>query len=118
MNISLSDLKTKYLNPSLAEIKVDELPNSPFEKDGLYLIKKSSNGYWPVYKKVQNTRTSTEIKRVEGNTALFAKELLHHLAHVAPKKEDIRISAVTGQINIKGDYSEEIKTFLDQKLLK
>lgn len=110
-----SHLKASYTAPALSKINVGDLPNSVFEKSDLYHIKKTSNGYWPVYKRIQNTKISTEIKRVDGNVRLFAKELVQQLDTIDSKRNEIKVNSITGQVSIKGDFSDEISSFLDKK---
>ena len=66
-----------------------------------------------MYKKIQNTRISTEIKRVQGDVSVFAEELLSLLQNDAIKKDHVRVNTKTGEVNIKGDYTEQIKSILD-----
>lgn len=106
-----------YSAPVLSGISIHDLPNSSFEKLGQYYIKKTANGYWPVYKKIQNTKVTTEIKRIEGNVGLFAKELLTGLSKIDSKKNAVKTCNLTGQVTIKGDFSEEIKHYLNKSVV-
>ncbi|SGZ55748.1 CIC11C00000001018 [Sungouiella intermedia] len=101
-----------YKAPSLASISPSELPNNAFENNNLYHIKKTAYGHWPVYKKIQNTRISTEIKRVEGNVSRFAQELLGLIGNV--KSNNLKVNTITGEVNIKGDHVEKIKEVLEK----
>lgn len=110
-------INSSYTAPALSKINVSDLPNSVFEKSDLYHIKKTSNGYWPVYKRIQNTKVTTEIKRVDGNVRLFAKELVDQLGMIDTKKNEIKVNSITGQVSIKGDFSDEISSFLNEKAM-
>ncbi|SGZ55702.1 CIC11C00000004305 [Sungouiella intermedia] len=98
--------------PSLASISPSELPNNAFENNNLYNIRKTAYGHWPVYKKIQNTRISTEIKRVEGDVSRFAQELLSLIGNV--KLNNLKVNTITGEVNIKGDHVEKIKEVLEK----
>ncbi|OBA21422.1 hypothetical protein METBIDRAFT_56144 [Metschnikowia bicuspidata var. bicuspidata NRRL YB-4993] len=106
--------KPVYKAPSLSAITVDELPNNTFEKENQYHITQSATGTWPVYKKIQNTKITTEIKRVKGNAALFAEELSRVLFKNNVPKKHVRVNTLTGEVNIKGDRSSEIRTILNE----
>lgn len=106
--------KEIYQAPSLSSISASELPNNAFENNQLYHIKRTTYGHWPVYKKVQNTKISTEIKRVEGDVSRFAKELVALISEGSLKPDHIKVNTITGQVNIKGDFVEEIRTVLDE----
>lgn len=102
-----------YAPPSLASVAASELPNNTFEQNNLYSIKKTAYGHWPVYKKVQNTRISTEIKRVQGDVRVFAAELLDLLQNNSIPKDHVKVNTKTGEVNIKGDFTDEIKQLFD-----
>lgn len=101
-----------YKAPSLTSISPSELPNNAFENNNLYNIRKTAYGHWPVYKKIQNTRISTEIKRVEGDVSRFAQELLSLIGNV--KLNNLKVNTITGEVNIKGDHVEKIKEVLEK----
>lgn len=103
-----------FVPPALSTISASELPNNAFETEHLYKVKKTAFGHWPVYKKVQNTRISTEIKRIEGNARLFSQELLAELKLNNLRKGDLKVNELTGEVNIKGDHVEKIKAALDR----
>lgn len=105
-----------YAAPALSSISAAELPNNKFDHEKLYFIKKTAFGHWPVYKKIQNTRISTEIKRVEGNVALFAEELVKHLNNGNILDRNIKVNTVTGEVNIKGDYVAQVKSILESEI--
>ncbi|RKP28356.1 hypothetical protein METBISCDRAFT_26866 [Metschnikowia bicuspidata] len=92
-----------------------QLPNNAFDQQKLYAIRRSKFGHWPVYKKVQNTKITTEIKRVDGNVRLFASEL-QALMGGSRTAKDIRVNGLTGEVNIKGDHVAKIKGLLDTHL--
>lgn len=106
-------VKAPYMPPSLSSVTASELPNNAFEQNNLYSIKKTSYGHWPVYKKVQNTRISTEVKRVQGDVRVFAAELLDLLQNNTIQKHHVKVNTKTGEVNIKGDFTEEIKQLFD-----
>ncbi|GEQ70368.1 hypothetical protein JCM33374_g4045 [Metschnikowia sp. JCM 33374] len=105
-------VKPVYAVPSLSSITANELPNNTFEQKNQYHIPKSSVGRWPVYKKVQNTKISTEIKRVKGNVMLFADELARVLFNNNVPKKHIRVNTLTGEVNIKGDRIKDVRKIL------
>lgn len=102
-----------YQAPLLSSISASQLPNNAFENEKLYHIKRTAYGHWPVYKKIQNTKISTEIKRVEGDVSRFAQELLglfdHHIAD-----SNVKVNTITGEVNIKGDHVEQVKEILEK----
>lgn len=106
--------KPIYQAPSLSSIAANQLPNNTFEKQNQYYITKSAIGSWPVYKKVQNTKTTTEIKRVKGNVMLFADELSRVLFNNNVPKKHVRVNTLTGEVNIKGDRSKDIRKILNK----
>lgn len=95
-----------YQFPPLASIKAEDLPNNGFGVNN-YSICKSKYGHWPVYKKIQNTKISTEIKRIKGDIDQFKIDLLQ--AHPQLKPENITVNKTAGYVNIKGDVVDEIK---------
>lgn len=103
-----------YKPLSLTSISPGQLPNNVFESKNLYSIKKTKFGHWPVYKKVQNTRTSTEIKRIEGNIKLFVEEITKLIGNV-PRK-NLKMNLLTGEVNIKGDHVRKIKALFEKHL--
>lgn len=105
-----------YTPPALSSVTAADLPNNEFVSNNQYFIKKTAFGHWPVYKKIQNTRISTEVKRVEGNVKLFAEELLKHVNNGNILKRNVKVNTVTGEVNIKGDYTEQVKTILDKHI--
>lgn len=103
-----------YTAPILSNITIDDLPNGEFERSRRYHIKRTSNGCWPVYKKVQNTKVSTEVKRIDGDVNLFAEELTKKLKDFDSKKNAVKVIPVSGQVNTRGDFVEDIKAVLDR----
>lgn len=108
--------KPLYVAPALDAISPQQLPNNDFDTKQLYSIKKTSFGQWPVYKKVQNTKITTEIKRVEGNVLLFASELATILFKGNTPKGHLRVNKLTGEVNVKGDLVSKIKTILENSI--
>lgn len=108
--------KQVYSAPPLSAVTPEELPNNTFETQGQYSINKSTYGHWPVYKKVQNTKISTEIKRVQGNVRLFAQELTRFINNGNVLPRNIRVNTLTGEVNIKGDHVAAICRVLDEKI--
>lgn len=103
-------VETLYKAPPLESISFAELPNNAFETENLYYIKKTAFGHWPVYKKIQNTRVSTEIKRVEGDVTRFADDLKELINQ---QNLSVMVSKKTGSVNIKGDHVHLITQLLD-----
>lgn len=108
----IAPIEQIYQPPALKSISAAELPNNAFETNNLYYIKKTAFGHWPVYKKIQNTRITTEIKRVEGDVRLFAHDLLRIMGNI--KASNMKVNTITGEVNIKGDHVEEIKDVLQK----
>lgn len=102
-----------YSAPSLLSVSAADLPNNAFENENLYYIKKTAYGHWPVYKKIQNTKVSTEIKRVEGDVSRFALDLRRVLGNAVLTK-NIKVNTITGEVNIKGDHTDAIKEVLEK----
>lgn len=100
-----------YEFPALSSISSDELVNSNFGKDS-YWIHKSKFGHWPVYKKVQNTKITTEVKRIQGDVNRFKKDLLATLPHIQP--QHVVVNRTAGYANIKGDVVQEVMKVLDE----
>lgn len=105
-----------YVPLSLSAISANQLPNNTFDTQNLYAIKKTKFGHWPVYKKIQNTKISTEIKRVEGNVQLFASELTKFVQNGNILPRNLKVNTLTGEVNIKGDHVSEIKSILDRHI--
>lgn len=93
---------------------MQSLPNNDFEKRNQYHVKRSKTGAWPVYKKIQNTRISTEVKRVQGNVELLAQHITTNIPGYNSKKNILKINKATGEINIKGDFVPQIKSILEE----
>lgn len=94
--------------PKLSEISYKELPNNGFGINNYYIPKTKFN-HWPVYIKIQNTKITTEIKRVEGDLLKLRQDLLNFNPNYK-----LTINSTAGIINIKGDVVEEIKSYLDK----
>lgn len=109
-----------YQIPALSSISSKDLPNNGFGINN-YHIKKTKYGHWPVYKKIQNTKVTTEIKRVQGDLDQFRFDLLKQIPQI--KASNIVVNKVAGYINIKGDvvdlvneaFSVNIKADLKQE---
>lgn len=99
-----------YEIPSLTSISAKDLVNESFGK-GTYYLSKSKFGHWPVYKKVQNTKISTEIKRVQGDVLQFKKDLIK-VANL--NQRDVTANQTAGYVNVKGDKVESIKAVFDK----
>lgn len=98
--------------PALSSISVNDLPNNGFG-EGNYYLTKTKFGHWPVYKKVQNTKITTEIKRVQGDIFQFKQDLIK-LANINPQL--ITVNKTAGYVNIKGDVVDHMKNVFDEKL--
>lgn len=99
-----------YEFPKISSITSDELVNNNFGIN-TYFIHKTKFGHWPVYKKVQNTKITTEVKRVQGDVRQFKEDLLSTLPHIQP--HNITVNKVAGYVNIKGDVVQEVMRVLD-----
>lgn len=102
-----------YQFPPLASIKAVDLPNNGFGINN-YSICKTKYGHWPVYKKVQNTKVTTEIKRIRGDIEQFKNDLLQ--AHPELKPENVMVNKVAGYVNVKGDVVEDIKQIFTENI--
>lgn len=96
--------------PELSSISHTQLPNNGFGK-GTYAINRSKFGNWPVYLKIQNTKTVTEIKRIQGDIHQFARDLLS----IKPDLK-LTVNPQIGYINVKGDKVEEIKHIFETQI--
>lgn len=105
-----------YKPLSLTSVSAQQLPNNTFETEKLYAIRQTKFGHWPVYKKVQNTKITTEIKRVEGNVRLFADELANLMKSEGILVQNVKVNTLTGEVNIKGDHVGTIKGLMDKHL--
>lgn len=105
-----------YVPLSLTSVSASQLPNNTFETQQLYSIRKTKFGHWPVYKKIQNTKITTEVKRVEGNVKLFAEELCKMVNRGNVLARNVKVNELTGEVNIKGDHVDEIKGIFDKHL--
>lgn len=99
--------------PELNSINVEELPNNGFGQ-GNYSLTKTKFGHWPVYKKVQNTKVTTEIKRIKGDIVQFKNDLLQ--AYPELDKKQVSINQLAGYVNIKGDRVDIIKQIFEQHI--
>lgn len=98
--------------PPLSSISTKDLPNNGFGH-GNYYFTKTKFGHWPVYKKIQNTKITTEIKRIQGDINQFRKDLID-LANINPQL--ISVNKTAGFVNVKGDRVEDIKRVFDEKM--
>lgn len=97
---------TPYAFPPLSSVNVADLPNNGFGQ-GNYHIPKTQFGHWPVYLKVQNTKRTTEIKRLQGDLNQFKTDLLAAVPGLEPTHITTNLHA--GLVNIKGDLVEMLK---------
>lgn len=97
-----------YEIPALLSVLFSELPNNGFGQNNYY-VKKSKLNNWPVYLKKQNTKTTTEIKRIQGDVLAFKNDLL-------ALNPQLKVSANqhAGYVNIKGDVVKKIISYFDQ----
>lgn len=102
-----------YQIPPLSSISVQDLPNNGFGEKNYY-IAKTKFGYWPVYKKVQNTKITTEIKRIKGDLDQFKSDLLKQLPHIQAK--NVVVNKHAGYVNVKGDVVEEINEVFNSQI--
>lgn len=103
-----------YQFPALSSISARDLPNNGFGVNNYY-IGKSKFGHWPVYKKVQNTKTTTEIKRIQGDVNQFKRDLLACVPALEAKHVTVNLTA--GYVNVKGDVVDQIKAVLEEKVV-
>ncbi|EGV62027.1 54S ribosomal protein img2, mitochondrial [Yamadazyma tenuis] len=98
--------------PSLSLISFADLPNNGFG-NGNYFISKTKFGHWPIYKKVQNTKITTEIKRIQGDVLQFKKDLVS-LTRLNPKF--VTVNQTAGYVNVKGDEVERLRSVFDKHI--
>lgn len=103
-----------YSLPLLSSISARDLPNNGFGVNN-YFIQKTKFGHWPVYKKVQNTKITTEIKRIQGDLHQFKADLLATVPSLEAKNVTVNLSA--GYVNVRGDVVDEIKSALEEKVV-
>ncbi|KAK6463638.1 mitochondrial large subunit ribosomal protein-domain-containing protein [Scheffersomyces coipomensis] len=96
-----------YEIPALSSINYTDLPNNGFGIKN-YSIEKTKFKHWPVYLKVQNTKLTTEVKRIKGDLAQFKTDLLS----INPDLK-ITVNQTYGYANIKGNVVDEIKQYFD-----
>ena len=101
---------TRYTFQDLSSISYCDLPNNGFGKKNYYIAKTKFH-QWPVYKKVQNTRITTEIKRVQGDLHQLKQDLLQ----IYPQFE-ISMNQSAGIVNIKGDVTEEVTKLFEKEI--
>ena len=99
--------------PPLLSISAEELPNNGFGIKN-YFIERTKYGHWPVYKKIQNTKTTTEIKRIKGDIDQFKRDLMR--VYPVLSQEKVTINRTAGYVNIKGDYVDEIKSIFSTEI--
>lgn len=99
-----------YAIPQLSTISYKDLPNNGFGEKN-YSIVKTKFKQWPVYLKVQNTKITTEIKRVKGDI----NQLKHDLLKINPNFQ-ISVNQRIGYINIRGDIVNQLKQKFDENL--
>lgn len=103
---------TPFQLPDISIISPKELPN--YESDNrAYYLSKTKFGHWPVYKKVQNTKITTEIKRISGNIIQFKQDLIK-LAKLPPK--NVTMNQTAQYVNVKGDVVDKIKQLFDKHI--
>lgn len=108
-----TNLVKPYQFPPLSTIKAEELPNNGFGVNN-YSISKTKYGHWPVYKKVQNTKVTTEIKRIEGDIDQFKMDLLN--AYPGLKAENVTVNKTAGYVNVKGDLVDGVKQIFTENI--
>lgn len=117
-------IKTVYLDtiphvvkpfefPALGSIKVSDLPNNGFGNKNYY-IPKTKFGHWPVYLRIQNTKITTEIKRLKGDLTQFKADLLESVPGLDARH--ISVNEQTGNVNVKGDLVDILKEVFTQKV--
>lgn len=97
-----------YEIPQLSNIKYTDLPNTGFGINN-YAIPQTKFKHWPVYLKIQNTKITTEIKRIQGDINQFKSDLLA----LNPKLE-ITVNSTVGYVNVKGNVVDEVKEYLEK----
>ncbi|CAK7892886.1 54S ribosomal protein Img2p, mitochondrial [[Candida] anglica] len=106
---------TPYQFPALASIgrPAVELPNETFGKQNYY-ISKTKFGHWPVYLKIQNTKITTEIKKLQGDVHQFKADLLKAIPGL--DEGHVTVNSHAGYVNVKGDLVQLIKQVFNEKI--
>lgn len=99
--------------PPLLTVSAEELPNNGFGIKN-YFIERTKYGHWPVYKKIQNTKITTEIKRIKGDIDQFKRDLMR--AYPELPQERVTVNRTAGYVNIKGDWVDDIKSIFSAKI--
>lgn len=101
---------TRYTFQDLSSVSHRDLPNNGFGVKNYY-ISKTKFHHWPVYKKVQNTKITTEIKRIQGDLHQLKQDLLE-----AYPQFDITMNQGAGIVNIKGDVTREVTELFEKEI--
>ncbi|KAI3405507.1 IMG2 [Candida oxycetoniae] len=102
----------RYTFQDISSISHKDLPNNGFGKKNYY-IPQTKFHHWPVYKKVQNTKITTEIKRIQGDLHKLRDDLLKFQPGLR-----ITMNQTAGILNIKGDVVRDITSFLESETKK
>lgn len=102
----------RYSIPDIKSILVKDLPGRGFGS-GNYFIPKTKFNHWPVYKKVQNTKIQTEIKRIQGDLQQLKRDLLKFDPELV-----ITMNQTAGIMNVKGDVVKQLMALFEEQLAK
>lgn len=100
-----------YKIPNLSSIIHEELPGNGFGSHN-YAISMSSYKHWPVYLNIQNTKISTDIRKITGD----ANRLKLDLLELNPTWK-VTVNAANNSVRLKGDHVATIKLLLNKHLL-
>lgn len=100
----------RYAFQDLNSISHRDLPNNGFGIKNYYITKTKFH-HWPVYKKIQNTKITTEIKRVQGDLYQLKQDLLQ-----AYPQFEISVNQSAGIVNIKGDATKEVIDLFEKEI--
>ncbi|KAI5959335.1 IMG2 [Candida theae] len=100
----------RYVFQDLSSVSYRDLPNNGFGINNYYITKTKFH-HWPVYKKIQNTKITTEIKRIQGDLHKLKQDLLDAYPHF-----EINMNQSAGILNIKGDVTKEVNELFDRQI--
>ncbi|KAI5955352.1 IMG2 [Candida jiufengensis] len=101
---------TKYTFQDITSISSKDLPNNGFGLKNYYIPKTKFN-HFPIYKKIQNTKITTEIKRIQGDIHQLKQDLCEKFPNLK-----ITMNQSAGIINIKGDLTRELTKLFNKEI--
>ncbi|KAI5959411.1 IMG2 [Candida pseudojiufengensis] len=102
--------RPNYKLQEITSISHVDLPNNGFGIKNYYIPKTKFN-HLPIYKKVQNTKVTTEIKRIQGDIHQLKQDILNEFPSLK-----ITMNQSAGIINVKGDLTKELTKFFTKEI--